>query len=140
MWDILSKAEKDEILAKLIIYVSKVDGQIVDNELGYIQYVGSTLEIPSDIFDKYLQSDISNINEILPSDELERSKILYHLLFTINADHVIGTQEEHALYNLSFKLGFNESMTREFIDLMKTYALDDLPDQAMIQILRKYNN
>jgi hypothetical protein len=139
MWDILTNDEKNESLIKILIHAAFADGGVDADDLVYLRYVCDCLQMPHDIIEKYSKSDPGD-HQILPSDEVDRVKILYHLLFLINADSIIKPEEELVVYNLAFKLGFNELMTREFIELMKTYSVNNLPDRSMISILKKYNN
>jgi uncharacterized tellurite resistance protein B-like protein len=139
MWDLLTDQEKNEVLIKILVNLSKVDHQVNELEYSYLIYICDRMGIDHEIIKNYMQQDFA-LNEILPSEEKERVKILYHLLFTVNADGVIMEEEEIMVYQLAFKLGFHEEMTRDFIALMRTYKLEDLPDSSMINILKKYNN
>jgi hypothetical protein len=76
----------------------------------------------------------------MPGDEKNRMNILYHLLFVMNADSIVNSDEERALYKMAFKLGFHENMTKDFIELMKIYPFNKLPNDAMLAIIRKYSN
>jgi hypothetical protein len=139
MWDLLTQDEKNNILIKILVKLCKIDGKIQEQEYSYIIYVANVLNIKIDIIKEYLIND-DELNEVLPSEEIERAKVLYHLLFAINADNIISPEEEEMVYKLAFKLGFHDEMTKDFVELMKTYNLNDLPDQSMVKILRKYNN
>ncbi|MBK8348305.1 MAG: hypothetical protein IPL08_12030 [Saprospiraceae bacterium] len=138
IWEVLSEEEKNRVLLKLLIHVCKADNIIAEQEFSYLIYVCKNLNLSPEIIREYAQ-DI-NINEILPMDEHERMNILYHLLFIMNADSIVDPKEEMIIYQLAFKLGFTEAMTRDFILLMKAHKLDELPAHAMVEIIRKHNN
>ncbi len=139
MWDILSNLEKNEVLIKILVHLCKLDNKISENEYTYLIYVCDCLDINPEIIKTLANQDIV-INEILPSEEMERVKILYHLLFTINADGNVSIEEENMVYQLAFKLGFHEEMTRDFLNLMKSNTIEELPEKSMINIIKKYNN
>jgi uncharacterized tellurite resistance protein B-like protein len=139
MWELLSEDEQNEVLIKLLIAMTKADEILKQEELAYIIYVAERLNIDFE----YIKNEINNKtlpNEILPTDEPERAKILFHLLFAVNSDGEVLPEEEKMIYNFGFKLGFHEEMTREFIELMKLYKIKELPKDAMTNILKKYLN
>jgi hypothetical protein len=139
MWDLLTDREKNEVLLKILVQLSKVDKHVNELEYSYLVYVCNSLSLEPESIKHLIQQDIQ-LNEILPTAEKDRVKILYHLLFSMNADGTILPEEEIIVYQLAFKLGFHEDMTRDFIQLMRTYKLEDLPDGSMVSIIKKYNN
>jgi hypothetical protein len=58
----------------------------------------------------------------------------------MKSDHEIHPYEENLIFSLSFKLGFSEEMTRNFIQLMKEHTSDGMPLNGMLEIVRKHNN
>ncbi len=139
IWDLLSEKEKSEVLLKLLIHFSKCDNEIHQDEFMYLVYICKNQNLDTELIRQYTSSD-QNINEILPENEHDRMNILYHLLFIVNADHDIKPEEERMIYNFSFKLGFHENMTREFLSLMKMHRIQELPITSMIEIIKKYRN
>lgn len=139
IWDVLTQEEKNKIILKLLVHLSKVDEGINEHEFAYLIYVCKNLDLNPELIREYAKPDIQ-LNEIMPTDENDRMAILYHLLFTMNADSMIDVKEEERMYAFAFKLGFSEDMTRDFIKLMKEHSLDDLPQESMLNIIRKYNN
>ncbi|KXK40054.1 MAG: TerB family tellurite resistance protein [Saprospiraceae bacterium] len=139
IWDILTIQEKNEVLLRVLVHVSAVDGHISPEEFTYLIHICNNLNIDPEKIRSLLISD-KPINEILPDTEEGRMGFLYHALFIMNADNLVEKSEEITLYKLAFKLGFSESMTREFIELMKQHTNDDLPMDEMLNIIRKHNN
>ncbi|HRO07720.1 MAG TPA: hypothetical protein PK047_02575 [Saprospiraceae bacterium] len=140
LWDILTEEEKNQILLKLIVHISKADGNMEQAEFAYLVNLCNTLQIDTEYIRTFVHLNDAEINEILPNDEEDRIRILYHALFMMNADNLVDAREEMHVYKLGFKLGFSEVMVREFIELMKHHTLDDLPHESMLNIIRKYNN
>ena len=75
-----------------------------------------------------------------PSSEEERMRILYYLLFMMRVDGKIPPEEEKLCYKAALRLGFNEQLTRDMITIMKTYLDDEIPPDAMINVVKKYLN
>lgn len=138
IWDIYSKEEKNKILLKLLIYVCKADNIIQEGEFSYLIYMCKNLNLDPQLIKEY--AEIQDINEYLPQLENERMEILYHLLFAMNADSNVAPEEEIIIYQLAFRLGFSEAITKDFILLMKKHSLQEIPTTEMVNIIRKYCN
>lgn len=139
IWDILTQQEKNEVLLKILVHFSKVDDSLNDYEFSYLFHVCKSLDLDLELIREY-SNESTAVNEILPHSEQDRMNLLYHLLFIMNADSQVSDEEEKAIYHLAFKLGFHEEITRDFIQLMKNYPIADLPEESMINIIRKYRN
>lgn len=96
--------------------------------------------INTELIQTYKESTSLEEEVSLPTSEQDRMNILYHLLFVTNADSNVTSDEERATYKMAFQLGFNENITRDFIELMKLYSIQSIPKDAMIEIIRKYSN
>lgn len=140
LWEILSESEKNKIFLKLLVHVSMIDGKLKPEEFAYLVTICRKLHLDPELIRDYVHLRDEEIREILPIEEEDRMRILYHALFIMNADKEVDFNEEVFIYKLAFKLGFSEEMTKDFIGLMKHYSLDDLPRDAMIDIIRKFNN
>ncbi len=139
LWDVLSNEEKNDVLLKLLVYMSQTDNVINESEFSYLIYVCNNLKIDPEELRKF--ENVHDVEkDILPTSEQDRVNILYHLLFVMNSDDNISPEEEKAVYHLAFKLGFNEETTRDFIELMKKYKLDELPPGSMLKIINKFQN
>jgi uncharacterized tellurite resistance protein B-like protein len=139
IWDILTNDEKNRVLLKLLIHISKADSQIHEGEFAYLVSICKNLNLDPQLIREYAGID-ENINEILPQSEQDRMNVLYHLLFTMNSDNNVDITEEVKVYQLAFKLGFSEDMTRDFIQLMKQHKIEEMPMNSMLDIIRKHNN
>jgi len=139
IWEILSEEEKNDILLRLMVAVTKADSHIKEGEFSYLLYLCSKLHINPEKIRNFVSGD-TNLESFLPTSEKERMDILYHLLFTMKSDGEVHPMEEIILYRLAFKLGFSEEMVRDFIELMKKHPVDAVPVHEMIDIIRKKNN
>jgi hypothetical protein len=139
MWDILTNDEKNQTVLKILISITKVDEKINENEFAYLVYYCKNVGLDPNLI-ATLAAESSNLNEVMPIHEQDRMNVLYHALFTMNADSIVNSQEEQMMFLLAFKLGFSENMTRDFINLMKSHTIDNIPMNSMIDIIRKYNS
>ena len=130
---------RNKAIIALMIKMASVDGNIDPVEKRLIYDVASQLHLtPEDMIDIIKNPEKSSLEP--PVDEGERMKILYYLLFTMRVDGKIGDEEEQMCYKISLRLGFNEQLTAEMIGLMKTYLKEELPPEAMLEVIRKYLN
>ncbi|MCZ2101409.1 MAG: hypothetical protein LC107_07730 [Chitinophagales bacterium] len=140
LWSLLTQEEKNLILLKVLVYLSVADGEIQIAEFSYLATICRSLNIDPERIRDYVRIENQQLREILPVDEEDRMNFLYHALFMMNADKKVDYDEEIFVFKLGFKLGFSEEMVREFIELMKQHSLDDVPREAMLNIIRKHNN
>ena len=138
-WNNLSTLEKNQTILKLLIKMAKADLNFQDEELSYLLYFCKIAQLDAELIRSYQNMDSQDDTQF-PLDEQNRMNILYHLLFVINADSNVNQEEERAIFKLAFKLGFNENLTRDFIELMKVYPINELPNDAMLGLIRKYSN
>ena len=138
-WNNLSTQVKNQTILKLLIKMAKADLNFQDEELSYLLYFCKIAQLDAELIRSYQNMDSQDDTQF-PLDEQNRMNILYHLLFVINADSNVNQEEERAIFKLAFKLGFNENLTRDFIELMKVYPINELPNDAMIGLIRKYSN
>lgn len=139
MWDVLTTEEKNKVLLKMLVQASKADMNMSKNEFAYLLHVCHQLSLEPELIREYASAP-SDSKEILPSSEEERMQILYHLLFVMKADETIQPEEEVTLFELAFRLGFSESMTRDFIDVLKSSPMSTIPTKELLDIIRKYLN
>lgn len=139
MWELLTQEEKNNILLKLLIFASKTDGIIHKKEFAYLLYVCRNLNVDPETL-RDMSVDFETFKEFLPNTEQDRMQFLYHLLFLMKSDETISIEEEKILYHFGFKLGFLEDKIRDFIHVAKRYTLSQLPSNALLDIVKKYNN
>jgi len=75
-----------------------------------------------------------------PKEEHERMNILYYILFAMAVDGKIKQEEENFCYKIGLRLGFNDRMTADLIAVMKRYLNKEMPQDALLQEVKKYMN
>ncbi len=133
-----SDDEVKEAIIKLLIKLSKADNEINGKELVYLLDIGNLYGFSPKKIRSLLHQDITDI--VPPSTERDRMTILYYLLFLMKIDGKIAPQEENMIFHYGFILGFNESLIREMITVIKDHLGKKLPPDELISKVKKYLN
>ncbi len=139
IWDMLSAEEKNHILLKLLVQVCKADNTLQVEEFAYMVHVCNKTGLDPELIRLFIK-DKADPNEIMPVDEHDRMSMLYHLLIMMASDHDVNLLEEQLIFKLAFRLGFHESMTRDFIEVVKTSKVNEMPVNLLLDVIRKHNN
>ena len=75
-----------------------------------------------------------------PPPEQERMTIFYYILFMMAVDGKIHEKEEQMCYKTGLRLGFNEQMCRDLIDVMKKFLNKEIPSDALLNAIKRYMN
>lgn len=137
-WDFLSDKDKTkEILLNLRI-LSYADEKLTAEELQFLRDVGVSHGLSQEETDIILASQDSPSTQ--PESEQDRMSLLYYMVFMIKVDQEIDDKEEQLIYHFGLKLGFRESLIREFILLAKKYIRQGIPPQEMLNKIKTYMN
>jgi len=124
--------ENKYIIIQLLYQMAYADGQFSEPEKQYITAImekeGITIES--------LQEEIVEV----PTEESERMKILYYLLFMIRVDGTITEQERAFTLKFGVLLGFRETMVVDMIQVMEQYLHEPLPQDELVKVIQKYLN
>ncbi len=136
-----NKEEKEhrKAIVALLMKMATVDGQVEVIEQQFIGNVARQIGLT--------EEDINAINAnpeqypvSPPPPEQERMTILYYLLFTMTVDGKVHEAEEKLCYQVGLRLGFNEYMTRDLINVLKKFLNKKLPKEALLNEIKKYMN
>ena len=75
-----------------------------------------------------------------PKGEQERMNLLYHLLFLMKIDGRVGPKEKALCHELGTRLGFNYLMVDDLITVMAEHEGKAVPDNLLLDIIKKYMN
>ena len=75
-----------------------------------------------------------------PRNEEDRMTILYYLLFMMRIDGKIMPKEEEMCYKAGLRLGFHHALVTDLIKVMKKYLHRELPEDALLNEIKKYLN
>jgi len=131
--------DRNRATIAMVIKMVMIDNKIDPIEKKFLENIAQQLGLQ--------QEDITTIIEnpekfalVPPAEEEDRMRILYYLLFMMRVDGEIPPEEEKLCYKAGLKLGFNEQLTGDLIRIMKTYLNDEIPPEAMINVVKKYLN
>ncbi len=131
--------DRNKAIFSLIYQMNIADSNFNKMESRYLINVGNTLGLSQEEMEQVL--DKPNAYALIPpANEQERMEILYYMLFSMRIDGNISRIEEAHVYKAGLKLGFNEAMVSDMINLFKQYLKTRLPKDALIKIIRKYLN
>jgi len=131
--------DRNRATIAMLIKMVTIDNKIDPIEKKFLGDIANQLGL--------LQEDIATIIENPeefalkpPAAEEDRMRILYYLLFMMRVDGEIPPEEEKLCYKAGLRLGFNEQLTGDMIRIMKTHLDEDIPPEAMINVVKKYLN
>lgn len=131
--------ERKRSIIAYLIQMASSDGHIAPQESRFIADVASSIGLSSeDITDVVRKPEDFILDP--PADEHARMEILYYLLFTLRVDGKVDRREEVLCLQVGLRLGFNELMTQDLIDIMKKYLKEDIPPNLMLEQIKKYLN
>jgi len=137
--DLNNDVEKNRSIMALLIEMARADNTLNLAEGHYITMVSQQLGIgPEEL--ALIQNKPEQFPFVIPESEQERMTILYYVLFTMRSDGEIKKEEESICHKVGLKLGFNPALTQDLIRVMKTYAKQEIPPDAMIDQIKKYLN
>lgn len=127
-----------ESILKMMVQLSQSDGNLSDAEIFFIARLAKNFGFNMDTLQRLLSNNDESFS--IPSAELDRMTILYHLLFFIKSDGMVHPEEEKMIYHFGFKLGFNESLIRDMLEIIKNHIGKYLPPEDLLITIRKYLN
>lgn len=101
--------------------------------------IGSRLGFTAQEVDA-LKNDPTNVSYDFPKSEVERMTILYDIFFIMKIDGNINEDEQKLFRSLGRLLGFNDLMLTEFLEVAKKYVGQVIPDDTLLNIIKKYMN
>jgi len=134
-----SKEDLKRSIIALLLRLQASDSEKHLNEFAYIHKVATHLGLSAE--------DVLSVERALdkyplhpPSNEKERMTILYYLLFLMDIDGTVTKEEEQLVEQFGMRLGFRVALTRELIEVVKSYTDKHLPPEALLRQIKKYLN
>ena len=122
-----------------LLMLAEADGRDHENERRFINNVAKRLgmtEVDVEEIDKHPE----RLTFSLPNSEMDRMTVLYDLLFLMKIDGEVAEEEVELVRELGTRLGFRIGMVNEFIQTITEYVGREVPDNALLDIIRKYMN
>jgi len=137
-WIHLTTRQQTLQVLRVLKSLAATDGAVDQREREFMQQLGQQHGLTS----IEVASELGNgDNEvILPLEEQERMTVLYYLVFLMQSDGNITSEEEVSIYHFGHRLGFREELLRNFIGLANKYQGDQVPAEEMLDKIRVFMN
>ncbi len=129
---------KRSILA-LLMQLSTADQDVHDRERAYMEAVCEAIDLPVGDLEE-VRTNLEDYPLEPPRDEAQRMQILYFLLFQMKIDHKITEDEIGIVRKFGFILGFREQLVEDLIGVIRAHTHKLVPPEAMIAIIKNYQN
>lgn len=136
---VYSDAEQRKSHILNLVLLAQADGKWHENEKRFIADVARRIGLTDQEHEELLFNPDS-VKFVVAQSEEERVTLLYDLLFMMKMDGGVSPAEETICLEIGLRMGFNPLMIQEMINVMKTYLFKRVPDDSLINILRKYLN
>ena len=129
--------KKTHLLMLLMMAEADDDDHLL--EMIFISQVAARLGLdPEDV--EEIDQNPQDITFVISKSESERMEILYDLLFLMKFDREVDDDEVELIHRLAFRMGFRPTMTQEMVEVMRQHIGQLVPQDALLDIVRKYMN
>lgn len=132
-----SEKRKSHILN--LVKLAQADGKWHENEKKFVASVAKRIGLTDEEHEDLIFYP-DRIKFVPAISERERIIILYDLLFMMKMDGKVNQDEEMLCMELGLRLGFNPAMIDEMIQVMKDYTGNQVPQDGLLDVLKKYMN
>lgn len=130
---------KSEELLSVLVQLSKIDNYFTEFELTYLLKVGKHIGLEDSTVETLIQkNEVPDIQ--VPQEEKDRMTIIYYMLFLMKVDDKITEEEKELIHHYGFKLGFSYNMMDDFLNVMMAHQGKKVDQDALLTIIRKYQN
>lgn len=122
-----------------LLMLAEADNRDHVNEIRFINNVAGRIGL-SELDVQEIDKHPERLTFSLPESEEDRMTVLYDLLFLMKIDGNVAEEEKELVCELGVRLGFRISMVEEFIQTIAKYVGQQVPKNALLDIIRKYMN
>lgn len=122
-----------------LLMLAESDDKDHINEFRFINNVARRLGL-SELDVEQIDQHPERLTFSLPQTEQDRMTMLFDLLFLMKIDGVVAEEEKEMVLELGVRLGFRILMVEEFIRTISEHVGKDVPENALLDIIRKYMN
>ena len=122
-----------------LLMLAEVDDRDHVNEIRFINNVAGRIGL-SVLDVQEIDKHPERLTFSLPESEADRMIVLFDLLFLMKIDGNVAEEEKELVRELGVRLGFRISMVEEFIQTIAKYVGQQVPANALLDIIRKYMN
>ena len=135
---VIAEEYRSAIIAMLIRLMA-ADGRRDRHEFVFILHVANALGMTQEDL-QALTPDIFSKPSALPAAEKDRMIILYYLLFMMNTEGIVTSEEENLVKEFGYLLGFRIELVTDLTRLIKSNPPNAAPTDEMLDEIRAYLN
>jgi len=122
-----------------LLMLAESDDKDHVNEIRFINNVARRIGL-SELDVEEIDQHPERLTFSLPHSEQDRMTMLFDLLFLMKIDGVVAEEEKEMVLEIGVRLGFRILMVEEFISTISKYVGEEVPPNALLDIIRKYMN
>jgi hypothetical protein len=123
----------------MLLRMMEADGQKDRTEYMYILKVAYEMGMTPDDIAALTPEDLNRKGKV-PESERDRMTILYYLLFMMDMNGIISSEEEALIREFGYLLGFRIDLVADLIHVIKSHQADGNPTDEMLDTIRTYLN
>jgi hypothetical protein len=119
--------------------LAEADDKDHPNETSFINNVAGRLGLGlSDIED--IETNPKELTLQMPKTPINRMTLMYDMLWLMKIDGSVVSKEKELVLEIGLRLGFRHEMIQELIDTIAMYIGKPVPNDALLNVIRKYSN
>ncbi len=127
---------------RVLIEMARVDSEYKINEDFLLKELAERMHIDLEEVEEIKEKELSQASSSIkvPKSEPERMTLFYQLLFMMKIDGEVTPGEKRLCKRMGFRLGINPLLVDELIEIMVAHINDRVPEQEMLNSIKKYLN
>jgi hypothetical protein len=122
-----------------LLMLAESDNKDHVNEIRFINNVARRIGLSEQDVEEIDQHP-ERLTFSLPESEEDRMTVLFDLLFLMKIDGVVAEEEKEMVLEIGVRLGFRILMVEEFVRTISEHVGEEVPPNALLDIIRKYMN
>lgn len=125
---------------RMLIEMARADKEYKVNEDLLLKEIAERMQLDKKEVDSLNKGESESVHISLPKSEPERMTLFYQLLFMMRIDGKITPGEKRLCKRMGFRLGINPLLVDELIEIMVKHLNNRIPEEEMLQSIKKYLN
>jgi len=123
----------------LLLMLAEADDNEHPNEVSFINNVAGRLGLKlSDV--KEIENNPTELTFQMPKTPQNRMTLMYDMLWLMKIDGSVVAEEKDLVLEIGLRLGFRVEMIEELISIISRYVGQPVPENALLNVIRRYSN
>lgn len=119
--------------------LAEADDNEHPNEVSFINNVAGRLGLKlSDV--KEIENNPTELTFQMPKTPQNRMTLMYDMLWLMKIDGSVVAEEKDLVLEIGLRLGFRVEMIEELISIISRYVGQPVPENALLNVIRRYSN